>query len=186
MLMEPRSLYRSRWFMPAFSTALGLLDPRRVRRRRGCRHRPGRAGNDGRASALIFLIGGRAQRDARPGLGGPGRDERWEMIDPPATAFAGSVLIAALIACWLWNIAHDGDGSPYGQLMAVTGIAYIAGVALLRWRAAATALPTEPTHSAAWAGRGQTRSAPQRAFARDSRRVVEDRRTCSGTALTPL
>jgi hypothetical protein len=25
MLMEPRSLYRSRWFMPAFSTVLGPL-----------------------------------------------------------------------------------------------------------------------------------------------------------------
>ena len=25
MLMEPRNLYRSRWFMPAFSTVLGLL-----------------------------------------------------------------------------------------------------------------------------------------------------------------
>jgi len=44
------------------------------------------------------------------------------------------VLICALIGCWLWAIADGRDGSPYGQLMAVTGIAYIAGVALLRWR----------------------------------------------------
>ncbi|HVG66807.1 MAG TPA: hypothetical protein VM785_01345 [Gaiellales bacterium] len=132
MLMEPRSLYRSRWFMPAFSTFLGLLilgafvaaDDLGT----------GVAGLGMMvAVGLIFLIGGR-RSETLAGLGGPGRDERWEMIDTRATAFAGSVLIAALIACWLWNIAHDGDGSPYGQLMAITGVAYIAGVALLRWR----------------------------------------------------
>jgi len=132
MLMEPRSLYRSRWFMPAFSTFLGLLilgafvaaDDLGT----------GVAGLGMMvAVGLIFLIGGR-RSETLAGLGGPGRDERWEMIDTRATAFAGSVLIAALIVCWLWNIAHDGDGSPYGQLMAITGVAYIAGVALLRWR----------------------------------------------------
>jgi len=39
-----------------------------------------------------------------------------------------------LIGCWLWNIGNGGDGSPYGQLMAVTGVAYIVGVAVLRRR----------------------------------------------------
>jgi hypothetical protein len=132
MLMEPRSLYRSRWFMPAFSTFLGLL----ILVAFLTADEPG-AGLAGLgmmvAVGLIFLIGGR-RSETLAGLGGPGRDERWEMIDTRATAFAGSVLIAALIACWLWNIAHDGDGSPYGQLMAITGVAYVAGVALLRWR----------------------------------------------------
>ena len=132
MLMEPRSLYRSRWFMPAFSTVLGLLilgafvaaDDLGT----------GVAGLGMMvAVGLIFLIGGR-RSETLAGLGGPGRDERWEMIDTRATAFAGTVLIAALIACWLWDIAGGGDGSPYGQLMAITGVAYIAGVALLRWR----------------------------------------------------
>jgi len=132
MLMEPRSLYRSRWFMPAFSTFLGLLIL-------GAFVAADDVGTGVAglgmmvAVGLIFLIGGR-RSETLAGLGGPGRDERWEMIDTRATAFAGSVLIAALIACWLWNIAHDGDGSPYGQLMAITGVAYIAGVALLRWR----------------------------------------------------
>jgi hypothetical protein len=132
MLMEPRNLYRSRWFMPAFSTFLGLLIL-------GAFVAADDVGTGVAglgmmvAVGLIFLIGGR-RSETLAGLGGPGRDERWEMIDTRATAFAGSVLIAALIACWLWNIAHDGDGSPYGQLMAITGVAYIAGVALLRWR----------------------------------------------------
>jgi len=130
--MEPRNLYRSRWFMPAFSTFLGLLIL-------GAFVAADDVGTGVAglgmmvAVGLIFLIGGR-RSETLAGLGGPGRDERWEMIDTRATAFAGSVLIAALIACWLWNIAHDGDGSPYGQLMAITGVAYIAGVALLRWR----------------------------------------------------
>ena len=132
MLMEPRSLYRTRWFFPSFSTFLGLLILGAF------------IAADDVASGLaglglmvfvglVFLIGGR-RSETLAGLGGPGRDERWEMIDTRATAFAGSVLIAALIGCWLWDIAHNGDGSPYGQLMAVTGIAYIVGVALLRWR----------------------------------------------------
>lgn len=57
MLMEPRSLYRSRWFMPAFSTVLGLLilgafvaaDDLGT----------GVAGLGMVAVGLIFLIGGR-------------------------------------------------------------------------------------------------------------------------------
>jgi hypothetical protein len=132
MLMEPRSLYRTRWFMPAFCTALGLLILGAFIAADDIA-----TGLAGLAMmvvvGLVFLVGGR-RSETLAGLGGPGRDERWEMIDTRATAFAGSVLIATLIGCWLWSIAHDGDGSPFGQLMAVTGVAYIVGVALLRWR----------------------------------------------------
>jgi hypothetical protein len=35
---------------------------------------------------------------------------------------------------WLYELANGDDGSPYGQLLAVGGIAYIAAVAFLRWR----------------------------------------------------
>jgi hypothetical protein len=80
----------------------------------------------------IFL--GSRRSETLAGLGGPGRDERWAMIDLRATAFAGTVLICVLIGCWLWSIGNGRDGSPYGQLMAVTGVAYIAGVALGRIR----------------------------------------------------
>jgi hypothetical protein len=81
----------------------------------------------------LFFFGGR-RSETLAGLGGPGRDERWELIDVRATSLAGTVLIALLIGCWLWNIGNGGDGSPYGQLMAVTGVAYIVGVAVLRRR----------------------------------------------------
>ena len=40
----------------------------------------------------VFLFGGR-RSETLAGLGGPGRDERWELIDLRATAFAGTVLI---------------------------------------------------------------------------------------------
>ena len=56
------------------------------------------------------------------------------MIDLRATAFAGLVVIVTLIVAWLVNIARGHDGSPYGQVLAIGGIAYILAVALLRWR----------------------------------------------------
>ncbi len=84
------------------------------------------------ALAALFLFGSRSE--TLRGLGGPGRDERWAMIDTRATAFAGAVLIAAVIALWLWEVAHGRDGNPYVPLGGVAGLAYVAAVAWLRWR----------------------------------------------------
>ena len=126
-----REIWRSRWFMPAFSVFLGLL----MLAAFWIGDRPG----DGVASlgvmmavGALFLFGGRSE--TLRGLGGPGRDERWAMIDLRATAFAGIVTILAIIGAWLVEIARGGDGNPYGALGAVAGLAYIVGVALLRWR----------------------------------------------------
>jgi hypothetical protein len=33
-----------------------------------------------------------------------------------------------------WEWGHGRDGSPYAQLGAIAGLAYIAAVAVLRWR----------------------------------------------------
>jgi hypothetical protein len=68
------------------------------------------------------------------GLGGPGRDERWERIDIHATALAGIVIITVIIGAWLVEVAQGHDGSPYTQLGAIGGLAYVLAVALLRWR----------------------------------------------------
>ena len=126
-----RPWWRSRWWMPAFSLALGVIVF--VAFALG-----GNAG-DGAMSAAVFVVlaavfwfGTRSE--TLQGLGGPGRDERWAMIDLRATAFAGFVTILVLIGAWLWELAHGDDGSPYGQLAAVGGVAYLAAVALLRWR----------------------------------------------------
>jgi hypothetical protein len=39
-----------------------------------------------------------------------------------------------VIGCWLVEIAKGRDGSPYGQLGAVAGLAYVVAVAILRVR----------------------------------------------------
>ena len=82
--------------------------------------------------AAVFFFARRSE--TIQGLGGPGRDERWAMIDLTATAATGAVLIAAVIGCWLVEIAKGHDGSPYGQLGAVAGLAYVVSVAILRVR----------------------------------------------------
>ena len=63
-----------------------------------------------------------------------GRDERWAAIDLRASAFGGLVVILAAMGAWLYELAEGRDGSPYGQLLAVGGVAYIAAVAVLRRR----------------------------------------------------
>jgi hypothetical protein len=67
-------------------------------------------------------------------LGGPGRDERWAMIDVHATALTGLVLIVVVIGAWLYEIVHGRDGNPFTWLGAVAGVAYILAVAILRAR----------------------------------------------------
>jgi hypothetical protein len=83
--------------------------------------------------AAVFYFGAR-RSETLAGLGGPGRDERWERIDLAATALAGLVLITVIIGAWLVEVARGQDGSPYTQLGAVAGLAYVLAVALLRWR----------------------------------------------------
>jgi hypothetical protein len=131
MQTERREFWRSRWWMPCFSLFLGLLMLAAF----------WIGGNAGAglsclavmaAVAALFAFGGRSE--TLRGLGGPGRDERWAMIDTRATAFAGMVTIVVIIGAWLVDIAGGGDGNPYGLLGAVAGLAYIVGVAVLRWR----------------------------------------------------
>ena len=84
------------------------------------------------ALGAVFLFGGHSE--TLSGLGGPGRDERWEAIDVKATAATGLLLITVLIGAWLWSVGHGRDGSPYGQLCALAGVSYIVAVAILRFR----------------------------------------------------
>jgi hypothetical protein len=80
----------------------------------------------------VFLFGSRSE--TLRGLGGPGRDERWAMIDLSATAFAGHVTLALVLVLWLVDIARGGEGTPYGPIAALAGVAYIVGVAWGRFR----------------------------------------------------
>jgi hypothetical protein len=125
-------LYRTRWFMPAFCALLAALI--------FTAFAIGDNARDGALSAAVLLLVGAAfyfgarRSETLAGLGGPGRDERWQHIDVHASVLTGLVLICVIIGAWLVEIAQGHDGSPYGQLAAVGGIAYIAAVALLRRR----------------------------------------------------
>jgi hypothetical protein len=125
------SFVRSRWFMPLFSLSLGALMAGALA-----------LGGDAAgalislgvfaAVAALFYFGRRSE--TLQGLGGPGRDERWALIDLTATALAGLVLILVVIGAFLYEVANGRDGSPYAQLGAVAGLAYIVAVAVLRAR----------------------------------------------------
>jgi hypothetical protein len=121
--------FRSRWWTPLFALFLGgvMLAAMWI-------------GGDPRSGVYsffvlagvgaLFLFGGRSE--TLRGIGGPGRDERLVMIDLRATAFAGLVAITAVIGGFLWEVATGGDGSPYAQIGAVSGVAYVGAVAVLR------------------------------------------------------
>ena len=125
-------LWRSRWWAPLYSLGLGAIVFAAF----------AIGGNAGEGLfgfavmaglGLVFLIGG-ARSETLAGLGGPGRDERWAFIDMRATAFSGPVVLLAILGAWLYEIADGRDGSPYGQLAAIGGIAYIVGVVIGRRR----------------------------------------------------
>ncbi len=42
--------------------------------------------------------------------------------------------MTAVIGAWLWEVANGDDGEPYLQLGALSGVAYIIAVGILRWR----------------------------------------------------
>ena len=125
-------IVRSRWWLPFFSLALGLIIFAAFAI-------GGDAGEGVQAFAVMAAVAalfafGASRSETLGGLGGPGRDERWAMIDLRATAVAGFVLITVVIGAWLYEIANGDDGSPYTQLGAIAGIAYILAVAVGRAR----------------------------------------------------
>jgi len=122
---------RRNWFLPLFSLGLGVA----------CLVAFWLGGNPGQGLAslgvmaglgVVFLIGGRS--DLIRGIRGDGRDEYWERIDVHATALAGIVVITAVIGMCLWEWGHGRDGSPYSQLGAIGGVAYVAAIIGLRAR----------------------------------------------------
>jgi hypothetical protein len=122
---------RSRWFLPVFALALGgvLFGAQAI------------AGNPGSGlvslgimalAGAVFLFGGRSETIR--GLRGDGRDERFQRIDIHATAFAGTVVIAAIIVAFVVELARGHDGNPYTWLGALGGLAYLAAIVVMRLR----------------------------------------------------
>jgi hypothetical protein len=61
-------------------------------------------------------------------------DERINSIDRDASLFAGMVLLVAVLAMFMIEVARGDDGSPYYQLGALAGVSYIAALGWLRVR----------------------------------------------------
>ncbi len=125
------AVHRTKWFLPLFSVGIGMVFL-------GALWAGGerRAGVEALAVmtilALAFLVGGRS--DLIRGLRGDGRDEYWQRMDVHATALAGHVTIAIILGMCAWEWAHGRDGTPYVQLGAIAGVAYIVSLGFLRWR----------------------------------------------------
>jgi len=122
---------RSKWFLPLFAVALGLLlfAAQWV------------GGNPGSglvslgimvAFGALVLLGGRSETIR--GLRGDGRDERFRQIDIHATAIAGLAVITAIIVAFVVELARGHDGSPYGWLGAIAGLSYLIAVIVFRIR----------------------------------------------------
>jgi hypothetical protein len=127
-----RTAMTSRWWAPLYGLGLGAIVFAAFAL-------GGNATDGAKAFALfavvaVVLLFGSPCSDTLGGLGGSGRDERWAAIDLRASAVAGFVVILALIGAWLYELADGGDGDPYGRLLAVGGIAYVAAIAFLRRR----------------------------------------------------
>ena len=124
------AVHKTKWFLPLFSVALGLLFL-------GALWAGGERQGGIEALAvmsalgLVFVVGGRS--DLIRGLRGDGRDEYWQRLDVHSTALAGHAAIAAIIGMCLWEWAHGRDGTPYAQLGALSGVAYIVALGFLRW-----------------------------------------------------
>ena len=124
-------LTRSKWFLPAFSVALGIV--MLVAQAIG----GSVSGGVGSlaimtAFGLVILLGGRSETIR--GLRGDGRDERFRQLDIHATAIAGIAVISAIIIAFVVEVARGRDGSPYTWLGAVGGLTYLLAVIALRLR----------------------------------------------------
>jgi hypothetical protein len=126
-----QAVMRSKWFMPAFCLALGVVVL-------AAGWLGGQLGTGVfglvvmAAFGLVILLLTRRSETIR-GLT-TGRDERFAQIDLKATAAAGLALLVTVIVAWLVEIARGHSGQPYDWLGAIGGLAYVAAIALFRWR----------------------------------------------------
>ena len=126
-----RTMCRSRWFLPLFALSMGgvLFGAQAI----------GGHPSSGLVSfgimaftGAVFLFGGRSETIR--GLRGDGRDERFQRIDIHATAFAGTVVIVAVIVGFVVELARGHNGNPFTWLGAIGGLAYVAAVIAMRLR----------------------------------------------------
>ena len=124
-------LAKSKWFVPLFAVALGLV----VFAAQWIGGDPG-SGLESlgimTAVGALFLLGGRSETIR--GLRGDGRDERFRQIDIHATALAGLAVILAIIVAFNVELAKGHSGNPYGWLGAIGGLTYLLAIVVFRIR----------------------------------------------------
>ena len=122
---------RTKWFLPLFAVALGLV-------MLGAQWIGGNPGSGLGSLAImtgfaaLVLLGGRSETIR--GLRGDGRDERFRRIDIHATAIAGTAVILAIIIAFTVEMARGHNGSPYTWLGAIGGLAYLIAIVAFRLR----------------------------------------------------
>jgi hypothetical protein len=131
MIKDCSRFMRSRWFMLAFSVALGGVVL--LASWLGGSLASGLIGLAVLTGFGLFVSLASGSETIR-GLRGDGRDERFALMDLRATAIVGQVLIIAVIVGFLVEIARGHNGNPYGWLGALGGLSYVLAVAYFRWR----------------------------------------------------
>ena len=123
---------KSKWFVPAFAVGLGLV----YLAVQWANDDPG-----GGLVSLAIMVAFAVALVAFSGRSGvaevmrnPRADERSAMLDLRATAFAGFVIITAVIVAVFYELATGGDPSPYAQLGALAGVAYLVALFVLQRR----------------------------------------------------
>jgi hypothetical protein len=84
------------------------------------------------AYGALLLFGG--DTELLRTLRGQAPDERYGMFDLRATAIAGTVTFFVLIGGTMYELAREGDPSPYVLILAVAGVTYLASLYWLHRR----------------------------------------------------
>ena len=131
MSMHDTKAHLQRWYVPTVATLIGVAYLI-----------AGILGDDLRfgitglalmlATAAAVVLVGRRSETVKGLL--DRQDERIRGIDNDASMFAGMVLVVAVIAGFVIEIARGQDGEPYAVLGAIAGVSYIAALVVLRLR----------------------------------------------------
>ncbi len=125
-------IHKSRWLVPGLSVGMGLV----FLAAQWSNDDPG-GGLVSLAIMIVFaagLVAFSGRSSVVEVMRNPRADERSAMLDLRATAFAGIVIITAVLVAVFYQLARGGDPSPYAQLGALGGVAYLVALFVLQRR----------------------------------------------------
>ncbi|HVV89787.1 MAG TPA: hypothetical protein VHB53_04780 [Solirubrobacterales bacterium] len=128
---DVRAIRRSRWFQPLLAILAGavLLIVLAV----GGHPDEGPPAFAIMVAFAIFLLAGERSDTVRA-LRGDGRDERFELMRLRAATLAARVVLLAVVALFLVEVARGNSGEPYGWLSALGGATFLASLLWQRGR----------------------------------------------------